>query len=55
MPAEQYYIEVEKGRRRRVSSFAAIDEVLHILADKTLFPNLTRVTIVGHSAGGQFV
>ncbi|MFB9904142.1 hypothetical protein [Allokutzneria oryzae] len=41
--------------RGAVSSFAAMDEVLARLADRTRFPKLTRVTLVGHSAGGQFV
>lgn len=38
-----------------VSSFAVADALLAILADRTRFPNLHRVTLAGHSAGGQFV
>jgi pimeloyl-ACP methyl ester carboxylesterase len=38
-----------------LSSFQAMDEVLTILADKNRFPMLSRATLVGHSAGGQFV
>ncbi|HEX3731487.1 MAG TPA: hypothetical protein VHU91_00980, partial [Mycobacteriales bacterium] len=38
-----------------LSSFEATDEVLRALGDKAKFPNLTRITLVGHSAGGQFV
>lgn len=40
---------------RGLSSFQAVDEILTILADKNRFPTLTCATIVGHSAGGQFV
>ncbi|WP_394846442.1 alpha/beta hydrolase [Pendulispora brunnea] len=40
---------------RGVSSFEAVDEMLHALGDKSRFPNLTRISMVGHSAGGQFV
>lgn len=36
------------------SSFAAMDELLALLIDGR-FPNLTRCTLAGHSAGGQFV
>jgi pimeloyl-ACP methyl ester carboxylesterase len=36
------------------SSFKAMDEILTTLADKERFPELTQVTLVGHSAGGQF-
>ncbi len=38
-----------------LSSFATVDELVRVLADKARFPNLTRITLVGHSAGGQFV
>lgn len=38
-----------------LSSFQAMDELLAILADKNRFPLLGCATIVGHSAGGQFV
>lgn len=37
-----------------LSSFTVMDEVLTVLADKTRFPQLTWITLVGHSAGGQF-
>jgi len=37
-----------------LSSFAAVDEIVRRLANKRVFPNLTRVVITGHSAGGQF-
>jgi pimeloyl-ACP methyl ester carboxylesterase len=38
----------------RVSSFTIVDALVEKLADKTVFPNLSRLVIVGHSAGGQF-
>jgi pimeloyl-ACP methyl ester carboxylesterase len=37
-----------------LSSFTVLDELVTVLADKTRFPQLTRITVVGHSAGGQF-
>jgi hypothetical protein len=37
-----------------LSSFKVMDEVLTALADNDRFPGLTRITLVGHSAGGQF-
>jgi hypothetical protein len=39
-----------------VSSYAAVDALLeHIVFDTSRFPNLERVIVTGHSAGGQFV
>src|SRR5690606_19937597 len=40
---------------KKLSSFAVVDEMVRKLGDKKLFPNLTKITVVGHSAGGQFV
>ena len=37
------------------SSFEVIDHLFAKLSDKTLFPNLKRIALVGFSAGGQFV
>jgi pimeloyl-ACP methyl ester carboxylesterase len=37
-----------------LSSFDLADELLRELANKTNFPNLTKIVIAGHSAGGQF-
>ncbi|MGQ0842488.1 hypothetical protein [Actinokineospora sp.] len=42
-------------RPNGLSSFETMDDILRTLADKARFPNLTKVTLVGHSAGGQFV
>ncbi|HEX5971985.1 MAG TPA: alpha/beta fold hydrolase [Gemmatimonadaceae bacterium] len=37
-----------------ISSFDFVDELLRELADKKVFPNLTKIVVAGHSAGGQF-
>jgi len=37
-----------------LSSFDLMDEILRELANKKTFPNLTKVVVAGHSAGGQF-
>ncbi|HZZ50695.1 MAG TPA: alpha/beta hydrolase [Pseudonocardia sp.] len=37
-----------------ISSFTAMDELLLRLGDRSKFPHLTRITVAGHSAGGQF-
>jgi len=41
--------------RKRVSSFEVIDKLVQELNDKSKFPNLNKIIIAGHSAGGQFV
>jgi pimeloyl-ACP methyl ester carboxylesterase len=38
-----------------LSAFDFMDEVVRKLSDKKTFPNLTRIVIAGHSAGGQYV
>jgi pimeloyl-ACP methyl ester carboxylesterase len=38
-----------------LTSFDFIDAILKRLADKSVFPNLKRIVVAGHSAGGQFV
>jgi pimeloyl-ACP methyl ester carboxylesterase len=37
-----------------ISSFDFVDEIVRKLADKRNFPNLSRIVVAGHSAGGQF-
>ncbi len=37
-----------------IYSFSMIDRLVDILNDWSLFPNLTKITITGHSDGGQF-
>jgi pimeloyl-ACP methyl ester carboxylesterase len=36
-----------------LSSFDFLDEIVRRLADKKTFPNLSKIVITGHSAGGQ--
>jgi hypothetical protein len=38
-----------------LSSYDYVDEIVRKLADKKLFPNLTKIVIAGFSAGGQYV
>jgi hypothetical protein len=38
-----------------VSSFSVVDRLLELMAEPAWLPDLARVTIVGNSAGGQFV
>ncbi|MFI5311171.1 MAG: alpha/beta fold hydrolase [Gemmatimonadales bacterium] len=38
-----------------ISAFDFVDEILRKLANKKTFPNLTKIVVAGHSAGGQFV
>ncbi len=38
-----------------VTSFDVTDEILRQLASKAVFPNLRRIVVAGHSAGGQYV
>ena len=35
-------------------SFDLMDDILRTLANKRNFPNLTKIVVAGHSAGGQF-
>lgn len=37
-----------------VYTYTFIDEIVKKLADRKLFPNLKRIVLTGHSAGGQF-
>jgi pimeloyl-ACP methyl ester carboxylesterase len=37
-----------------ISSFDLVDEIVRKLADKKMFPNLRKIVVTGHSAGGQF-
>ena len=39
----------------RISSFVAVERLLTQLGDRQLYPNLRKITLVGHSAGAQFV
>ena len=37
-----------------ISAFDFADEILRKLANKKTFPNLTKIVVAGHSAGGQY-
>jgi pimeloyl-ACP methyl ester carboxylesterase len=39
----------------RIGSFAAMDALLRALGRRRLFPNLAKLTVIGHSGGGQFM
>ncbi len=39
----------------RISSFSVLDSIFQKLGKSGKFPNLRRVVLIGHSAGGQFV
>ncbi|MEN6451883.1 MAG: hypothetical protein ABFC96_15440 [Thermoguttaceae bacterium] len=41
-------------RPKRLSSFAVADRLFDELSDSKRFPNLRRIVLAGHSAGGQF-
>jgi cyanophycinase len=38
----------------RVSSFTLIDTIIKRISDSNKFPNLRKILVTGHSAGGQF-
>ncbi len=38
-----------------ISSFSVIDSIIARVCNSKLFPKLKKVTVIGHSAGGQFV
>lgn len=38
----------------RIGSYGAVDGVLELLGNANRFPNLTKVVVTGHSAGGQY-
>lgn len=39
----------------KITSFDFVDEIMRKLAQREAFPNLKRIVLAGHSAGGQFV
>ena len=39
----------------KITSFDFIDEIIRKLGKKEIFPNLKKIVVAGHSAGGQFV
>ena len=47
------HLSSSDGVRPRKSSYSAIDKIINLLSDSSRFPGLTRITMTGHSAGGQ--
>lgn len=46
----------QNGRDKfEISSFDVVDRLIRMIVKKDCFPQLKRLVIVGHSAGGQFV
>jgi hypothetical protein len=43
------------SRLRTISSFDILDQMLAILTDRNLYPNINKISMLGHSAGGQMV
>ena len=41
--------------QKDLTSYDFADEILRKLARKEIFPNLKKIVVAGHSAGGQFV
>ncbi len=39
----------------KITSFDFMDEIVRRVAQKDIFPNLKKIIVAGHSAGGQFV
>ncbi len=39
----------------RISAYHILEDIIANFCDKKIFPNLKRITILGHSAGGQLV
>lgn len=64
-PAKDEILWPERGENWRsggmsptlptVSSFDFLDAIIRKLADKKVFPNLKKIVVTGHSAGGQVV
>lgn len=40
---------------KNVTSYDFVDQILRLLANKEVFPNLKSVVAAGHSAGGQYI
>jgi len=39
----------------RISAYNILEDIIAEFCERKIFPNLTRITILGHSAGGQLV
>jgi len=47
--------DVSSSSTTTISSYGAMDVLLETLCNKKNYPNLQRIVVAGHSAGGQFV
>lgn len=43
------------GKDMKISAYAILEDIVLRVATKKTFPNVKRITILGHSAGGQLV
>ncbi len=43
------------SKNLKISAYSILSEIIVDLCSKTSFPNIKKITILGHSAGGQFV
>lgn len=43
------------GENLKISAYSILSEIIADLCSKTTSPNIQKITILGHSAGGQFV
>ena len=56
--AESIPVSIDEGgdeTTTSISSYGAMDVLLETLCNKDNYPNLERIIVAGHSAGGQFV
>lgn len=42
------------SRQFNLSSFTVVDKLIESVSDRNIFPNLNKIVVAGHSAGGQF-
>lgn len=47
--------DTEYARPFRISSFGVLDQLVSQLANRTNFPNLRNIVLLGHSGGGQLI
>jgi hypothetical protein len=43
-----------QGKDTKLTTFDFMDEIIRVVTNKKIFPNLKAVVVTGHSAGGQF-
>ena len=52
---DNYEHDAAEMSENTISSYAAMDVLIETLCDRTHYPDLERIVVVGHSAGGQLV